>query len=64
MQWAPAAYRDAVLRSEVQDVLDWLVGRFRMLRGFEDELRVASGAATSAGRLAFVVRSLSECHED
>ena len=58
--WSPAAYRDVVVRGEIQDVLDWLVALLPQLRGL-DAILQGVGCQNSADMLALLVRSMSEC---
>jgi hypothetical protein len=59
--WSPAAYRDAVLRVELQDALDWLVGRMPRLNGLQAALDDEGEPRTLAQMLWLGVRSFSEC---
>ena len=64
-EWSPPSYQDAVMRGEVQDVLDYLITRFPRLFGgiqqrIDEEVKEA-GYATMAEMVVGLVRSFSEC---
>ena len=64
-EWSPPSYQDAVMRGEMQDVLDYLITRFPRLFGgiqqrIDEEVKEA-GYATMAEMVVGLVRSFSEC---